>query len=93
MAYTLVDNVFPADAQPDLMLCGHLHHYIRISANGEEVATRNGFQFKFTDYLRVPYPIIANDIDTCIIVDVTSATLKVRVMDSTGKVIDTITKE
>ncbi len=93
MAYSLVDGVFPVDAQPDLMLCGHLHNYIRLSANGEEIVTRDGFQFKFTDYLRAPYPIIANDIDTCIIVDVTAAALKVRVMDSTGKIIDTLTKE
>ena len=93
MAYALVDNVFPADAQPDLMLCGHLHHYIRISPYGKEIITRNGFQLQYTDFLHAPYPIIANDIDTCITVDVTPASLKVRVMDSKGKTVDTLTKE
>lgn len=93
MACALVKDVFPADAQPDLMLCGHLHRYIRMTEQAEALITRPGVQFNVAEPEKYPYPIIANDIDTCIIVDVTPDSLCMRVVDSAGKTLDTLTKE
>ena len=87
-AFSLVQNVFPADAMPDLLLCGHLHRYIRLMPDAREIITKKNVPCQIKNPEALPYPVIANDIDTCIVVDVTPSALQIHVVDSTGKTID-----
>ena len=56
--------------------------------DAREIITKKNVPCQIKNPEALPYPVIANDIDTCIVVDVTPSALQIHVIDSTGKTID-----
>ncbi len=86
---SLLDGVFKKNPL-HLLIGGHVHHYFRIDPfSGECTTGKKTALMKNTPVL--PFTVVANDTDTAVFVKASPDSLKIRVVNADGKVVDEFT--
>ena len=87
MTLKLVSAVPPDGPQIDLMLSGHVHKYFRLMPDGS-VTMPLGSLRGLADSVKVPFPVIANDICSGLFGEVTADSITITARKTDGTVID-----